>query len=218
MLTDDSPYIDLVFSLTGQTLPLDNGYIVYSALSRICPAIHQLDNISIHPIAGIPESSKELRLTQHSKLQIRLPVDLIPFIYESLAGQTFSIGQNQFQLGIPEYNSLNPFPDLYSRLVIIRLRRFQEPQRFLEAAKRQLERLNIQGTITLSTRANGQPQCRQLTIKNQSGTSAVKGFGVQVTNLSAEDSITLQKYGMGGKSKMMCGVFVPSQRNKRERE
>jgi CRISPR-associated endonuclease/helicase Cas3 len=54
MLTEESPYIDLVFSLTGQSLPLDNGYIVYSALSRICPAIHELDNISIHPIAGIP--------------------------------------------------------------------------------------------------------------------------------------------------------------------
>ena len=216
MLTEDSPYIDLVFSLTGQSLPLDNGYIVYSALSRICPAIHQLENISIHPIAGIPEPSKQLRLTQRSNLQIRLPVDLIPCIYESLAGQTFSIGQNQFQLGIPEHNPLHPFPDLYSRLVIIRP--FQEPQRFLDAAKRQLERLNIQGTITLSTRANGQPQCRQLTIENKTGIFPVRGFGVQVTDLNTEDSITLQKYGIGGKQKMMCGVFVPSQRNKRERE
>jgi CRISPR-associated endonuclease/helicase Cas3 len=216
MLTEYSPYIDLVFPLTGQTLPLDNGYIVYSALSRICPAIHQLENISIHPIAGIPESSKQLRLTQRSNLQIRLPVDLIPFIYESLAGQTFSIGQNQFQLGIPEHNPLHPFPNLYSRLVIIR--RFQEPQGFLEAAKRQLERLNIQGTITLSTRANGQPQCRQLTIENKTGTFPVRGFGVQVTDLNTEDSITLQKYGIGGKQKMMCGVFVASRRNQREQE
>ena len=216
MLTEDSPYIDLVFSLTGQTLPLDKGYIVYSALSRICPAIHELENISIHPIAGIPEPSKQLRLTQRSKLQIRLPVDLIPSIYESLAGQTFSIGKNQFQLGIPEYNPLQSFPDLYSRLVIIR--RFQEPQRFLEAAKRQLERLNIQGTITLSTRANGQPQCRQLTIRKKDKTFPLRGFGVQVTDLNPEDSITLQKYGMGGKQKMMCGVFVPSRRNKKERE
>jgi CRISPR-associated endonuclease/helicase Cas3 len=216
MLTEKSPYIDLVFSLTGQTLPLDNGYIVYSALSRICPPIHQLENISIHPIAGIPEPSKQLRLTQHSKLQIRLPVDLIPLIYESLAGQTFSIGQNQFQLGIPEYNPLAPFPNLYSRLVIIR--RFQEPQSFLEAAKRNLERLNIQGSITLSTRAKGQPQCRQLTIKNKTGTFAVRGFSVQIAELNPEDSITLQKYGIGGKKKMMCGVFVPSRGNKRERE
>jgi CRISPR-associated endonuclease/helicase Cas3 len=216
MLTENSPYIDLVFPRTGQTLPLDNGYIVYSALSRICPVIHELGNISIHPIAGIPESSKLLRLTQHSKLQIRLPVDLIPFIYESLAGQTFSIGQHQFQLGIPEYNPLAPFPKLYSRLVIIRC--FQEPQHFLEAAKRQLERLKIRGIISLSTRSNGQPQCRQLTIENKTGTFHVRGFGVQVTDLNSQDSIILQKYGIGGKQKMMCGVFVPSQRNKRERE
>jgi CRISPR-associated endonuclease/helicase Cas3 len=216
MLTEDSPYIDLVFSLTGQTLPLDNGYIVYSALSRICPAIHELENISIHPIAGIPESSKQLRLTQRSKLQIRLPVDLIPFIYESLAGQTFSIGHNQFQLGIPEYNPLAPFPNLYSRLVIIR--RFQESQAFLEAAERQLKSKGIQGTINLSTRSNGQAQCRQLTLKNQTGTFAVRGFGVQISDLNSEDSITLQKYGIGGKHKMMCGVFVPSQRNKNKRE
>jgi CRISPR-associated endonuclease/helicase Cas3 len=216
MLTEDSPYIDLVFPLTDQILPLDNGYLVYSALSHICPAIHQLKNISIHPIAGIPESSKQLRLTQHSKLQIRLPVDLIPCIYESLAGQTFSIGQNQFQLGIPEHNPLHPFPDLYSRLVIIK--RFQEPKRFLEAAKRQLKDLGIQGTINLCTRANGQPQCRQLTLKNKTGTFPVRGFGVQVTDLSVEDSITLQKYSIGGKQKMMCGVFVPSRRNQRERE
>jgi CRISPR-associated endonuclease/helicase Cas3 len=216
MITDDSPYIDLVFSLTGQTLPLDNGYIVYSALSRICPAIHELKNISIHPIAGIPESSKLLRLTQCSKLQIRLPLDLIPCIYESLGGQTFTIGQNQFQLGIPEYNPLHPFPNLYSRLVIIR--RFQEPQRFLEAAKRQLKSLGIKGSTALTTRANGQPQCRQLTIENKTGTFAVRGFGVQVTDLNPEESITLQKYGIGGKQKMMCGVFVPSRRNRRERE
>jgi len=216
MLTENSPYIDLVFPLTGQSLPLDNGYIVYSALSRICPALHELENISIHPIAGIPEPSKQLRLTQRSKLQIRLPVDLIPYIYESLAGQTFSIGQNQFQLDIPEYNPLHPFSTLYSRLVIIK--RFQEPQSFLEAAKRQLERLNIQGTITLTTRANGHPQCRQLTIENKTGTFAVRGFGVQVADLNPEDSITLQKYGIGGKQKMMCGVFVPSRRNKRQTE
>jgi CRISPR-associated protein Cas6 len=95
--------------------------------------IHELENISIHPIAGIPEPSKQLRLTQRSKLQIRLPVDLIPLIYESLAGQTFSIGQHQFQLDIPEYNPLHPFPDLYSRLVIIR--RFQESQALFRSSQ-----------------------------------------------------------------------------------
>ena len=212
----DSLYVDFVFPLEGQLLPLDHGYILYSALSRICPTLHELKKISIHPIAGIPQSNKQLRLTKRSKLQIRLPMDLIPFIYEFLAEQSFAIGQNQFHLGIPDYRPLLPFPDLYSRLVIIR--RSQQPQSFLEAAKRQLERLGIQGTIALTTRANGEPQKRQLTIENKTGTFALKGFGVKVTDLSEQDSIALQKYGIGGKQKMMCGVFVRSSRNKGEEE
>ena len=98
----DSLHVDLVFPLGGKLLPLDNGYIVYSALSRICPTLHELKNISIHPIAGIPQSNKQLRLTNRSKLQIRIQIEQIPLIYEFLAGQTFMIGQSQFHLGIPE--------------------------------------------------------------------------------------------------------------------
>jgi CRISPR-associated protein Cas6 len=212
----DSPYVDLVFPLEGQLLPLDCGYIVYSALSRICPALHELENISIHPIAGIPQSNKQLRLTKSSKMQIRIPMDLIPSVYEFLAGQTFAIGDNQFHLGIPDYHALIPCPSLYSRLVIIR--RSQQPQSFLNAAQRQLESLGIKGNIALITRANGEPQKRQLTIENRTGTFALKGFGVKISDLSEEDSLTLQQYGIGGKQKMMCGVFVPSSRNKKEEE
>ena len=212
----DSPYVDLVFPLEGQLLPLDHGYLVYSAISRICPNFHELNNISLHPIAGIPQSNKQLRLTKRSKLQLRLPLDLIPSVYEFLAGQTFAIGPNQFHLGIPEFKPLLPFPSLYSRLVIIR--GSTKPQSFLKSANRQLKELGIQGNIVFATRANGEPQRRQLTIKKKVGTFPLRGFGVKVTNLSEEDSIALQQYGIGGKHKMMCGVFVRSSRNKDEGE
>ncbi len=104
----DASYVDLAFPLTGKLLPLDNGYIIYSALSRICPNLHELKNISIHPIAGIPNSSKQLRLTKCSKLQIRILIEQIPLIYEFLVEQTFNIGQSQFHIGIPEYKALTP--------------------------------------------------------------------------------------------------------------
>ena len=93
----DSLPVDLVFPLGGKSLPLDNGYIIYSALSRICPNLHELTNIFIHPIAGIPNTSRQLRLTKRSKLQIRIGIEQIPLVYEFLAGQTFSIGQSQFR-------------------------------------------------------------------------------------------------------------------------
>ncbi len=67
-------HIDLAFSLKGKSLPLDNGYIIYSALSRICPNLHELTNIFIHPIAGIPNESgkkwgKYFKMTSCQKLQ-----------------------------------------------------------------------------------------------------------------------------------------------------
>ena len=210
------PYVDLAFPLEGEPLPLDNGYLVYSALSRICPAIHDLDNISIHPILGKPSFDKQLHLTKNSKLKIRLPMDLTSSMYELLVGQSFTIGQNQFYLGIPDFQHLIPFPSLYSRLVIIK--RQIKPQSFLESAKRQLRELGIQGNLVFATRKNGEPQRRKLTIRKKIGTSTPIGFAVKVTDLNEDDSLTLQQKGIGGKHKMMCGVFVGSSRHKDEED
>ena len=204
----DTSHVDLVFPLKGRLLPLDNGYLVYSALSRLCPNLHQLTDIAIHPIAGIPNSYKQLKLTKRSKLQIRIPIEQIPLIYEFLVEQTFKIGESQFHVGIPEYKALNPSSSLYSRLVIIR--RCIEPQVFLEAAQRQLSNLRITGNINLLKKKNGQLQCRQMVLNKKEGTFPLRGYGVEVMDLSESDSIKLQQHGIGGKKKMMCGVFVPS--------
>ena len=207
----DSLYVDVVFPLKGKLLPIDNGYLIYSALSRLCPNIHQLNSIAIHPIAGKPNRYKQLKLTQRSQLKIRIPLEQIPSIYQFLVEQTFKIGESQFYIGIPEYKALTPASSLYSRLVIIRPHR--KPQDFIEAAQRQIESLGITGRINLLQKPNGQLQCRQLTMKKKEGTFPLIGYGVEVSNLSEADSIKLQQHGIGGKRKMMCGVFVPSWKN-----
>ncbi|MEL6442219.1 MAG: type I-MYXAN CRISPR-associated protein Cas6/Cmx6 [Cyanobacteria bacterium J06621_8] len=207
----DDTYVDVVFPLKGRLLPLDNGYLIYSALSRLCPNIHRLNNIGIHPIAGRPNPYKQLKLTQSSQLKIRIPLEQILSIYQFLVEQTFKIGESQFYIGTPEYQALFSATNLYSRLVIIR--RCIEPQAFIEAAQRQLEKLGIKGQIKILQKQNGQLQCRQLTMRKKEGTFPIRGYGVEVTDLSEADSIKLQQHGIGGKRKMMCGVFVPSQKN-----
>lgn len=37
----------------------------------------------------------------------------------------------------------------------------------------------------------------------------VVGFQVEVTQLTGEESITLQEQGIGGRRRMGCGIFVP---------
>ena len=65
-------------------MPIDNGYLIYSALSRLCPNIHDLNDIGIHPIEGKPNPYKQLKLTKLSKLKIRIPLEQIPSIYQFL--------------------------------------------------------------------------------------------------------------------------------------
>ncbi|PSF27338.1 type I-MYXAN CRISPR-associated protein Cas6/Cmx6 [Aphanothece hegewaldii CCALA 016] len=206
----------LVFKIKGEPIPLDNGYLVYSALCRICPPLHELNSVGIHPITGNPTSNHFLILNYQSRLKIRIHHQQIPLIYPYLTAQTFQISQHTYQLNIPDYQPLLPSESLYSRLVVIK--GFQEPFTFIEAVQRQLNELEIQGKVELLTRQDGTPQRRQLTISKQEKQFKVRGFGVKISELNIEDSLTIQARGIGGKRKMMCGVFVPATRLKEVEE
>jgi len=216
VLIQSEEYVDLTFKLRGAPIPLDNGYAIYSALSRVCPSLHELKSIGIHPIAGIPTRNNLLELTAQSRLKIRIHHQQIPLIYPYLAGQAFHISQNSYQLDIPDYKPLVSSESVYSRLVVIK--GFQDSVNFIEAVQRQLDNIGIQGKIELLTRQDGTPQKRQLTINKEGKQFKVRGFGVKISELNPEDSLIVQEQGIGGKRKMMCGIFVPATRSKEEEE
>jgi len=91
------------------------------------------------------------------------------------------------------------------RARIVNIKGFQEPEPFLEAIKRQLGELGIQGTVAIPMNAEGKPDRKAIKIKQFS----VVGFGLEVMDLSEEDSLKLQIHGLGGKRRMGCGIFVP---------
>ncbi len=76
---------------------------------------------------------------------------------------------------------------------------FPKEEEFLAAAQRQREQLGIKGQAHLGAR-------RTLRVRDKQ----VVGFAMDVTQLTAEESLTLQEKGLGGRRKMGCGVFVPS--------
>ena len=197
-----NPYVDLNFPISGHTIPLDHGYPLYAAICRQFPVIHNLTTLSIHPISGKPEFPQLLHLTENSQLRLRLPINQVPLIYR-LAGKTLTLNQDKIRLSLPESQFLTPSHHLYSRLVVIR--GFDDPQPFLNAAQRQLNQRNITATLRLITRPQGEPIRRIITVKGKT----LVGYGVKITDLSQEDSISLQEQGIGGKHKMGCGVFIP---------
>jgi CRISPR-associated protein Cas6 len=202
-----TPYVDLSFSVIGKTLPADCGYGLYSALTHWNQTIHELEGLSVQTIAGIPDKQGKIYLTDRSCFRIRLPYDKLSLVY-GLAGQSLTIGNHTIRLGIPQIYPIQPTSNLKARIVVIK--GYQEPEAFLQAALRQLEDLGITGTIVIPVNEKGEAERKTIKIKQ----FTVVGFKLGIFDLSDEDSLKLQVYGLGGKRRMGCGVFVPFANNR----
>ncbi len=195
------PYVDLAFRLTGTTVPVDHGYALYAAVSQLVPEIHGAKEIGVQPIRGVYGGDGILHLAAFSRLILRLPDDQIR-LYLQLAGKKLEVDGYSLRVGVPEVRTLRPAARLRARLVTIK--GFLEESPFLEAAKRQLQSLSVTGEVLLGER-------RTFRIKEKQ----VVGFEVAVNGLTAEESLTLQEHGLGGRRRMGCGVFVPSEARSR---
>jgi CRISPR-associated protein Cas6 len=198
------PFIDLSFSVLGlgKVIPADHNYALYAAIKNLQHELIQDPDVSIHTIAGIPDKQGKIYLSNRSRMQIRLPGDKVPLAYK-LAGKQLKLGHHAIRLGIPQVYLLQGVPKLRSRIVTIK--GHQEPESFLEAARRQLDRLGIQGTAVIPTGIDGERDRKTIKIKR----FTLVGFGLEVQDLNEADSILLQQRGIGGKRKMGCGNFVP---------
>jgi CRISPR-associated protein Cas6 len=192
------PTVDLVFHLRGTTLPVDHGYALYAALSRLVPELHGAQAMGVQPIRGTYSGNGLLHLMTFSQLILCLPDDQIR-IYLKLAGKRLDIDGHPLQVGVPNTRALRPAATLRARLVTIK--GFLEDEPFLEAAGRQLQSLNVAGEVLLGER-------RTFRVKEKQ----VVGFESVITGLTAEESLILQERGLGGRRRMGCGIFVPLRR------
>jgi CRISPR-associated protein Cas6 len=200
--------VDLSFPVKGEAISTDHAYLLYSAVVKLVPAIHRGKVTTM--IANIPGQYVGRGMLQlmprRSRLWLRVGVEGIPE-FLSLAGQTLQLGDNSIRLGVPQIRALVPAPALIARVVTIK--GFTEPTHFLEAARRQLERLEIQAEIGIPLikqgKHEGQPRRTVVRIKDHK----VIGYSLQVVGLTADESIRLQEAGLGGRRHLGCGFFIP---------
>ncbi|MFP4123371.1 MAG: type I-MYXAN CRISPR-associated protein Cas6/Cmx6 [Coleofasciculus sp.] len=194
-------FVNLSFSIQGQMLPADHGFGLFSALSKLCAAIHQQNEIQILTIPGIPDRQGKIALTDRSRLLIRLPITKIPSVY-AIAGKRVHIGNHPIQIGIPRIEPLSAKSIVRSRIVTIK--GYTEPESFLQAAQRQLNRLGVSGEVRIPLHRDQTPKRKAIKIQQDT----IVGFTTEVSHLSEEDSLTLQRWGLGGRRHMGCGVFL----------
>lgn len=197
------PVVELKFPVRGQQLPADHGYGLFAAFVHLIPELRQQQDISILTIPGFGDRQGKILLTQQSCCRIRVPLSKISLVYQ-LAGQLFRVGKHQIHLGIPQINSLQATNQLKARIVTIK--GYEEAEPFLKAAQRKLDDLGIEGEITIPQNRKGQLSRKTIKIKHYT----VVGFSLEITGLTDEHSLILQRYGCGGKRHMGCGIFMPS--------
>lgn len=207
--------IDLAFAVTStDSLPVDHGYHLYGALSRLLPALHAESGVAVHPLRGTLTGPRQLALQPWTRLTLRTDAariaDLLP-----LAGKSLRVGPATLRVGVPEVRPLTPAPTLRSRLVTIR--NGTDPDRFQRELRRKLEafRVSSEARIHLPVRQSpprqGEPIRRTVRIKEKE----VVGFEVVVEGLTAEESLALQENRIPdpalrfSRNHMGCGVFVP---------
>ena len=201
MLQDNIHVVDLFFHVQGKEVPVDHGYTLYSAISRILESgeenkwLHNADNVGLLPIRGHYAGPGKLMLDQQARFGLRLPVNLIPKVLR-LAGKRLDVDGEALRVGVSTTSALIPAPVLYAHIVTTK--NGEDETRFDAEIQRQLDALNIKGNTTRGPR-------RIVTIKDKK----VVGYSLLVRELTAEESIRLQEQGLGGRRKMGCGVFVP---------
>lgn len=224
-----SAAIDLMFPVLGNTVPSHHAYSLFGAICRLIPAFHQHPSIGIFSLSGTPAAPGVIQLSPNATLRLRLPAEDVPSALV-LAGKALNLDKHEVRLGTPRVAGLIPAPSLQARVVVIKISgatgKEVTPESFLAAARRQFAgeedasskdatpsalrlAMSEQVSIAIPRHAQGprvgEPIRRIVRVKEQTHV----GFPLIVSGLSADESLTLQTHGLGGRRKMGCGLFLP---------
>jgi len=202
-LRDD--VIDLAFEINCRSLPVDHAWDLSTALAAILPWWTSEPFVGLHLIHGgdsgngwqCPEGNNELiYLTRRTRLILRLPRTRIAETRATLSGQNLNISGYPLVIGTATERPLYPHPALYARQVIDNN---SEENEFLAWTATELQKIALRfnkllpGKKKVLITPDGEYQTRSLL----------------VADLSLNDSLELQRRGLGPGRTLGCGIFTP---------
>jgi CRISPR-associated protein Cas6 len=202
-------FVDVIFPASGELIPADHGYTLYTALTRVVPEFHR-DGfpLSFAWINGLHADKGVIRLFERSSLRCRVPAEQIAALLP-LTGETLQVAEHPVRLGIPRVAPLSASPSLVAKMVTFK--HAMQPEHFLGTAREKLRLLNISDEaevgipLVASRERKGEPRRRILRVRGRQ----VVGFSLLVAGLTAAESLRLQESGLGGRRRMGCGFFLP---------
>lgn len=196
--------VDMAFALTCRTLPVDHAYPLLEALIRVLPWLADDADSGVHPIHGAesgngwtrPEDPRALlHLSRRTKLILRLPPSRVPGA-RALTGRRLDLADHTLDIGADMVRPLHPIATMFSRHVVITAN--DDETGFLGDCARQLRALGVMPKKMLCGRET------RITIPGGS----LRTRSLMLADLTAAESMTLQRCGLGPARTLGCGLFV----------
>lgn len=183
---------DIAFELKGHSVPADHAFALWREVARILPWLEAEKFAGIHPLR-VAASGEEMLLPQRAKLVLRLPAARVQQA-GLLSGQELHVGSSVLSVGEAQERPLKAFPTLHAQLVASDCKE----EVFITGVASELGEMNIGCKWICGKR---------LVIRGTERTIA--GYSLVLHDLKPDESLHLQRYGLGGERHFGCGIFVP---------
>lgn len=188
--------IDLLFPVRGGPVPLDHGYLLFSALSKRIPMLHARRDTGVFTLRGESATREWLHLGRGT-LRLRCSMEAVPLFLPLVGVSLELLVGRKLVLGAPTLRALEPVSSLSARMVTFK--HALDEGSFHMAALRFMDELGCQARLRVGRR-------RVVSIAGKK----VVGFALDLEGLSDEHSLLLQEHGLGGRRHMGCGLFLPT--------
>lgn len=184
--------VDVAFDLEGSIVPGSYAFTLWNEIVRILPWLEPVETAGVIPLRGAG-SEEGFLLAKRSRLVLRLPAAMAGEAM-ALSGHELDFGATRLKVGAAVQRSLQPFATLHANLV----ESAKEEEAFLEEVAARLGDMQI--------------SCKWICGKRDtldSGGSSLSGYSLVLHDLKPEDSLLVQRSGLGGNRRFGCGIFVP---------
>jgi len=184
--------VDVVFEISGGTLPVAYPYSLWDELVRLVPQLEDDETIGVIPLR-MAESKEGMLLPKRAKLVLRLPQELVDVV-SGLAQQQMRVAGCEIQLGSCKTRPILHYPTLHANLVT---GAEHEPD-FVAEVESALAAMDVKAGLICGQR-------RLLT----DGERVIKGYSLVLHDPTPEGSQRVQYAGLGRERRFGCGIFVP---------
>jgi CRISPR-associated protein Cas6 len=197
--------VDAVFAISCRSLPVDHAYVLSQAVQAALPWFADEPDAGLHTIHGAASASGWMRpegpddllqLSHRAKLALRLPRERLQDA-AALTGRTLEIAGWPLAVEALSARPLSRITTLFARTVTFA--GAEEETDFVAAAERELGALGIKASTMLCGRVTA--------LATPARTYCTRSL--MLAGLTLEQSLELQRRGLGSERKLGCGLFLP---------